>query len=103
MTGVIFRTADPKSPDWRSAWKRFVARMLDPFHSDGEYEIIKEVHHQGWRAGVNSVRREQNMAPSCPRHHSRLERQAWEHGAVAGRQSARAYLHVSGKDPRKLK
>jgi hypothetical protein len=100
-SNVIFETEDPVSPEWRAAWGRYVKRMLDPFETEFEAKIIKEVHHRGWRAGVGSVRR-QLRTPGCPSHYTPGERRSWEHGAVAGRQAARAYIEAQGIVPEKL-
>ena len=101
MTNVVFETDDPKSAEWRAAWGRFVSRLLDPFEGDFEEKIIKEVHHRGWRAGVGSVRKK-SYAPGCPSHYTPRERRSWEHGAVAGRQAARAYAESQDIKPEKL-
>ncbi len=101
QTNVVFETEDPTSPHWRAAWGRYVGRLLEPMEDDFVYKIIKEVHHRGWRAGVGSVR-VKGVPPGCPRHYTPMERRAWEHGAVAGREAARGYLHASGKQAREL-
>lgn len=102
MTNVIFETDDPRSAEWRAAWQRFVTRMLEPFETEFEAKIVKEVHHRGWRAGVGSVRRKSHT-PGCPSHYTMRERRAWEHGAVAGRIAAQDFLQVAKKEPRNLR
>jgi hypothetical protein len=94
----MFQTSDPTSPEWRKAWQRFLAQFWDLPDTD----YYKEFHHRGWRAGVSSVRKHR-LPATCPRSYVGNERRAWEHGAVAGRQAAKAYLEVSGKDASKLR
>ena len=101
MSNVIFETSDPQSLEWRAAWGRFIEKLLEPFGSDIEAKVLKEVHHRGWRAGVHSVRH-QGPPPGCPKHYTERERRSWEHGAVAGRLAAREYLERSGKEPKAL-
>jgi hypothetical protein len=94
----MFQTSDPKSTEWRKAWERFLDRFWDATQTDN----LKEFHHRGWRAGVASVRKSDRPS-MCPRSYVGNERRAWEHGAVAGRQAAKAYLEVSGEDASKLR
>ena len=96
---MTFSRDDPKSREWRKAFRPFLKRLLTPFD---DVDRLKQVHHIGWRAGVKSVRSGRE-SPAASGYRERELRQAWDHGAVAGRRAAQEYIEESGTKPGRLR
>lgn len=91
---------DPKSKEWRKAWRTF---KLDPDIDDEEARQLKIEHHLGWRAGVDSVRKQLDDIIEPPHYYRDVSLDAWLHGARAGRKSAQDYIQRSGARPQSLR
>lgn len=91
---------DPKSREWRKAWRRYNQDL--PEVSDEEASQLKIEHHLGWRAGVDSVRKQLDAIIEAPHYYRGESLRAWTHGATEGRKSALDYIQRSGARPQSL-